>query len=129
MYYSNAYCTKKDFHSKSSSPGGNFGIFFGLFCGIFLFLENRLVSYYIFYNTLLVVRLNSFIGFFCFLFGAIFSIVLFLRGGGGHFQYFSLFLKKSLVCFHELLLIYSWYYPGNPIKSNMACYLRFARLF
>ena len=35
LYYSNAYCTKKNYHSKSFL-GGDFRVFFGLPCGIFL---------------------------------------------------------------------------------------------
>ena len=39
----------KKIHSKSSSPGRHFGVFFGLAYGIFFpFLDNRLVSFKIF---------------------------------------------------------------------------------
>ena len=34
-----------------------------------------------------------------------------------HFQYFSLFLRKGLVCFQDILQRYSWYYFGNHTKK------------
>ena len=66
----------------------------------------------------MVLKLEDFMGDggeCCPLLGVILSFV-FLVELGAHFRYFSLFLKKGSVCFHESLQRYSWYYSGNHTK-------------
>ena len=116
---------------------GHFMVFFSLSCGIFLYFLRTVwfllkICTYILDNTLMIVRLKIFIG--VLPFAWCWFWVCFFWGGGGrvHFQYFSLFLEKKLVCFmkfHEILRKYSWYYCGNQTQNNMACCLYFGRLF
>ena len=117
-----------------------FGYFLSALWYFSLFLENCLVSYeilHIFFSlhildkTLMVVRLKNVIGvlpfawgyfefaffFFCFSFGG--------EEGRANFHYFSPFLEKGWVCFHDILQEYSWYYSGNYTKNNVACCLQF----
>ena len=89
---------------------------------------------YILDNAGMVVRLNGFIGGWggwreggCPLIGAILSLVSLEEGA--YFQYFSLFLEKGSVCFHEIFQQCSWYYSGNHTKNNMPCCFRFSMLF
>ena len=80
---------------------------------------------YILDNTLMIFRLKDFMGVLPFAWG--YFEFSFLREGG-HFQYFSLFLEKGLVCFHKILHRCSWQ-SCNHTKNNIACCSSFTRLF
>ena len=88
---------------------------------------------YILDNTLMVVRLKDFMpewgGWDVVLAWGYFEYCFLGEKRGTHSQYFSVFLEEELVCFQDILERYSWYYSDNLIKNNIACCLRFGRLF
>ena len=121
-----AYSTKK-IGGTSSSPGVHFWVFPGLYCSIFLYFLRTvwfLMKFflYIFDNTLMIVRLKNFMGYFPLLEPFEFCF-------GAHCQYFSLFPEKGLVFFHETLQNCYQHHSGNHTKNNMARCFHFSRLF
>ena len=103
----------------------SFMVFFLYFLSTVWFLMKFCA--YILNKTLMVFKLKDsmrVLPFACL--GAILSLV-FLREGG-HFQYFSLFLDKSLVYFRKILQRCSWQSCSHT-KNNIVCCFSFSRLF